>query len=55
VAVSRRMRVRGEVEGPGRRDGRTSTRRHSTNGLLSPIDYERLQAHGPGAHPEAAA
>jgi putative transposase len=34
-------------------DEYNTIRRHSTNGLLSPVDYERVQAHG--AHPEAAA
>jgi transposase InsO family protein len=37
-------------------DEYNTIRRHSTNGLLSPVDYERVQAHGrPGARPEAAA
>jgi putative transposase len=36
-------------------DEYNTIRRHSTNGLLSPIDYERVQAHGHGARPEAAA
>jgi transposase InsO family protein len=36
-------------------DEYNTIRRHSTNGLLAPVDYERVQAHGPGAHPEAAA
>ena len=31
-------------------------RRHSTIGMLSPVDYERVQARGrPGAHSGAAA
>jgi transposase InsO family protein len=36
-------------------DEYNTIRRHSTIGLLAPVDYERVQAHGPGAHPEAAA
>jgi transposase InsO family protein len=37
-------------------DEYNTIRRHSTNGLRSPVDYERVQARGrPGAHPEAAA
>jgi putative transposase len=36
-------------------DEYNTIRRHSTNGLLAPVDYERIQARGHGAHPEAAA
>ena len=37
-------------------DEYNTIRRHSTNGLLSPVDYERVQANSrPGGHPEAAA
>jgi transposase InsO family protein len=36
-------------------DEYNTIRRHSTIGLLAPVDYERGQAHGLAAHPEAAA